>query len=463
MTLFFRQCYNQTRIMKNINYKIIISLMFITLMATPCWAVSLISQDISKRAIELYEQGAYGKAVHEFSKALLADPNNQEALMYLNKMGLEGGIYSQGATPQAAIGGMVADIQDYQRSVSDLQHQVSMEQENALALEKDKDALQGVVARQETEKKALIGEIDNVNEELKGREDQIEDLNRSLKDKGGEIVRLHTNLYDIKGRLVSQRNLAKEKTKALKEQERDFVLAQKDWKARSRREKLAYEDKLAVIERAHVLQKTAVLDAETQKHKIVRELQDTVHEIRRGKELTQEQLDLTLQDLGFLKKKAARKERRINDLEASIKILEDELDSAQRRIHKLYAQNTEYQEIDRQSSVNLRWLKRKDSVISSLKQELLACRQNILLYRDSPEEEKGARLNDLKDQLMATKKELFITQTLLEEKVSENDILKERLADTQEQLGLVEGLLDEKDSELEDLEGQLTDVLGLPE
>lgn len=68
------------------------------------------------------KDGDVSEAIHEFSKALMLDPDNKKARWYLVKLHVdEDGIYAGARTPEEQMGDMAQDIQEYEDDLSGLE------------------------------------------------------------------------------------------------------------------------------------------------------------------------------------------------------------------------------------------------------------------------------------------------------------------------------------------------------
>ena len=65
----------------------------------------------------LYKQGDLENAIHEFSKALIVDPENETAKSYLRKMGLAEGLYSGEKTDRSRVVQLVRDLRQLKQDI----------------------------------------------------------------------------------------------------------------------------------------------------------------------------------------------------------------------------------------------------------------------------------------------------------------------------------------------------------
>ena len=73
--------------------------------------------------VEHYEKGELDQAIHEFSKALMLDPNHSVAKEYLAEFGMEEGLYPGMTTKLTRVADMATQIAEYKKKL------VQMEQE----------------------------------------------------------------------------------------------------------------------------------------------------------------------------------------------------------------------------------------------------------------------------------------------------------------------------------------------
>ena len=75
--------------MKNVSFLFLLMCFFFAgLFGVPgVRAESLVGDDLTKEGIQYYEKGEFMPAIHTLSKALLADPKNEQAKAYLKKNG----------------------------------------------------------------------------------------------------------------------------------------------------------------------------------------------------------------------------------------------------------------------------------------------------------------------------------------------------------------------------------------
>ena len=67
------------------------------------------------------QSGDVQDAIHEFSKALMVDPDNEKAKHYLKQFHLDGGIYQGAQTRESQMGQLVRDIRDYEGQLRSLE------------------------------------------------------------------------------------------------------------------------------------------------------------------------------------------------------------------------------------------------------------------------------------------------------------------------------------------------------
>jgi len=83
----------------------------------------MVTDALLKEGQRFYEEGRYEEAIHEFSKVLLSDPRNAEALSYLEQMGLDGGLYGERNNSEDRIYQLSRKVQAYQDGIKALELQ----------------------------------------------------------------------------------------------------------------------------------------------------------------------------------------------------------------------------------------------------------------------------------------------------------------------------------------------------
>lgn len=139
----------------NILYVLFLSTFFL---ANPAFAENQAADFLVEIGRNSLLKGDVPDAIHEFSKALILEPNNVQALNELKKLGLEGGLYSRSATRTTMTADMAENLKGYQQKVESLEKEKSQLQNvvNALAVSanSNKDCFKG--GKSCPEAKALI-------------------------------------------------------------------------------------------------------------------------------------------------------------------------------------------------------------------------------------------------------------------------------------------------------------------
>ena len=164
--------------MKLINRREIglVSALFFPILFSPPALANLISTDLVELGKEYYQAGDYSRAIHELSKALLADPADEEAKKYLNKMGLKDGVYHQDKTPIDKIADLSNEVVNYQQQLSDLEQANVQHLQAKEALEQQNASLQESASSQNTENEILRRKLDQAHDDIKiqGKQTQEE-------------------------------------------------------------------------------------------------------------------------------------------------------------------------------------------------------------------------------------------------------------------------------------------------
>jgi len=114
------------------------------------------AQFLMKVGYSFYEQGRLDEAIHEYSKALMLEPRNQEAKAFLGQFGLEKGLYATGTrTSRDKIVKLGEDIKGYKDKVSVLSGQNKAYEAQVNELQKQRDSLFQAKMANELEKELV--------------------------------------------------------------------------------------------------------------------------------------------------------------------------------------------------------------------------------------------------------------------------------------------------------------------
>ena len=188
---------------------------------------SLVAQNLVAEGKNYYASGDYAKAIHEFSKALLADPNNEEAQHYLNGMGMDVGLLiGDNKTKLYHLSKIAKNIDWYKMEMSKLEQDNAEKERLADLLKKEKQRLAEALANKEAENVALKEQVGEVVSTVKT-------LEKDTVKKEKEISCLNEELCALEETLVTKVALLEEKEVRIKDLDRDVRLTRKEAKQRA--------------------------------------------------------------------------------------------------------------------------------------------------------------------------------------------------------------------------------------
>jgi len=375
-----------------------------------------------------YEQGNHKRAIDSFSKALLSDPDNEEAKEYLNKLGVSGSIYLGKGT-------QLDEITRLSRTVSELQAQNQVATQEAASLQ------QTVVGLQ-IEKSGLENDLDQKRE---------------------EIVNLNADLFQMKHALNTHLSDIQAKTRELTQIETELALATEDAPgediASLEESKGKYEGDVAGLQEK--LKKAQARTADK------RQAQNTrIKELEKELAVKQTQLMMVNDKLVLAKRKIkeryaqlSKKDKTIGDLKRSLNALKDDLRQTRLKLRTVGRNKTVREDLTVENEEQVAVIKKQDAFILELKDKLVEARRELSDLKKKLGEQPSGSDKDLQAQLEETMQQLDETQMVLKEKNEEYEILQQRFDDTRERLELVEGMMKDKDTQIEDLEKDLDVIL----
>ena len=434
-----------------------VAITFLTLSGAKSFAGSMIAEDKVKDGKAFYEEGDYQRAIHEFSKALLVDPNNKEAREYLHKMGLEDGIYGRQNPPLKQITEMSTEIKGYKATVSDLEKDNQAKDELAQSLQAEKDNLAAMLQAQKDENAAALAQAEKIKQAADERVDEVQkqaqNVEQASQARIKEIVRLHTDLYALKDRVLKAENTVRTK----EQQWLETKAALKDRIKTDTKKKLEYERKMLAMEEEYNLYKHQTLQSDLETKRQIEELQDNLRDRVSAVDYAQDRLAVTGYKLSETQAELADREKRLMDINAHLADTEGGVSFLEQKLREQRGKPDEPQVSEDQETISEQknFLLRQDRLIVELKEKLVAAREELQsIGKDTGA--KSSPQDEIQKQLASANTELEKTKTSLNEKSEAYTILEQRLNDLQDRLSVVEGLLQTKDEQIKQLEGQLT-------
>jgi len=427
-------------------------------------AISMVSEDLFKQGKIYYDKGNYPKAVHEFSKALMADPKNTQAKRYLNTLGIKGSLYGRQKSRVTQVAELSEKIIKYKAKVVDLNQKNAQKEHFNQLLQKDKERLNLAIRSKEQEKHSILQDLASQKAKQAQAQEKISSLKEKSRKKDEALIRISTDVYELKDRLVNEKALVGEKEQQLRELgeviKTDLKSARSDFKIA----KLDHEKELHLIEKKHNNYKHQVFESDTDKEKVIRKVREVLRKERlKAKSENNKRL---FTDFKMINKESqiARKEKRIIDLENTVYELEKELNYFQEKWKTKY--DDEFFEdnavMDEEQLERIKLIRKQDVIITKLKKKLISARKQINAFKIEGQEEpkKSERIAALNVQLVEVTEELETAKAQFKEKWEDYNILEERLKDARQRLTLVESIVKSKDKQIRDLEEQISGILS---
>lgn len=418
-------------------------------------AKSLVAQELIQMGKELYENGSHEEALHEFSKVLLIEPRNEEALSYLEKMGFDDGIYGRRKSPLFDLYALNVEIVEYQQQIDQLNREQQKDYEKI-------DALQERIVQKENEKQQLIDENYELNAvatmKLKEQQEYIENLKQENELKKEELLRLNTDLAELKQELVADKTTLAQMTADLEGLEREYDQYQQ----------MTEDEKQAMTNDY----KKSLADLEEQRDHLEREIFKVKDRYRRNMRKYHDALVIKEADLKKEKNLSAVKSYRIAQQENRFLALKEELDNVkdqkemlkdeayllQEEIRALKRKLTfRYVEMSgRESSEDLEdHIRQQDEKLIQLKEQQIALLNKIEFLKEQGNEEDKQMIRDLNRQIDGLKKEIKQKEEEIEFQGKQQEALNGRIDEYQKRLDIVEGMIEDKEARILFLEEQL--------
>lgn len=482
-----------------LTFSLSLGLMTAGLLIEPAWGQTSITHYLIEEGINHYNTGNYDQAIHQLSKALLADPSNPKAKFYLQKMGLSEGLYGTHLTPLDHVSQLSQDIQRMHLEVDQLElEKTDLKQEGRLLKDKnarfkekieqkDKEildlyddvgqllketesqetlnvALEEQALRKDVENDKLVGLIDHQNKmhhrQLTEREDQRDQLKgdlkfvkakaiqKSLRD-GEKIDHLQDQIFDQEGRLDNLgATLYRVKDKWAQNM---LTLKDKDSQLlKAREEKILTEDRL--------WQKA--LDYEEILDHMDREVEGLKNQVIEGDFIYRDQLAALKEELHLsqdemidLKDTLLTKQLELSEMERLMNRQDTQILALKDRLASLRgpAQPADIKEKEDLEKLMIA----KDATIADLKEELSEAAQKLQLMEKQAVLPEGISDMAFQNEIKALKEQLQEKDELLKEKDLSLRVLKGRLDAISDRLTDLEEAVQEKNLKIQDLEDRL--------
>jgi len=446
----------------NMKYKLsicsIVSILFTYLLPNQTWA-TLLSDALTDKGIDYYYEGQYDEAIHELSKALLADPDDKRALKYLQLMGLSWGAYGPGETLIERTGALADQVVAYRHALADKESEIDFFEQKNQSL---KNQLQGSwhsIKRQQQIKDRLNQAIRAKERDLREKQHDLHRMSSILSEKQGDVARLNADLYDLSDYAQKQQQVLEKATTRLADVSENYQYSLRRWQ----KESYEYQDLITEMEHQANRQKNDFLDDEQVDRQYIKSLRHNLRAVSDQKKDALGQLRLISRKLSKLEEQIKKKDYTLSILKKAILSLRSDMDALNITDSSDHLRPDLLPGAGQRDHREIRWIERKDDLVDDIKRRIDQTRAQMDTVSLGSDEEETDSLLSLRQQLEQTEAELEQTRAAMDEKDSGYTALEQRLQDTQERLGIVEEMLKEKEAQIQTLEKQLTDYLSLDE
>lgn len=433
---------------------------------------SLVAAHLVGEGKSYYLQGQYPQAIHEFGKALLVDPNNEEAQFYLAKMGTSTS-FLRGQGEQ-----VVKNIEWYQRQLAKVLQDKVDDEKMMKRLITEKKKLDDLVANKEAENEQLQKKVSEVQKYFRNKAAQDRALLTVMEDqmekKNEAITCLNNELCTVKDTLVTKVALLEEKDKKLVAMDQKVADVEKESRRQAAQDQALInnierlsEIKGRQIERLHedlsVLKdhlEVQAKDGQAKAEKVqnlsaeVRSLEKALNTTESRWSSTRANYDRSIRTLQSqidqqIRQKAAAEERHNKDLTKLQKTITDKQNEIKQKNDKLASTNQQLAAAHKELDARKRMIVMLQQSLSSLDEELTRA-----LSRNK-EEMAQETVEDIRDNVRNLAKTRFLER---EDKAMEE--LKAKLAAVRTQIADIERA-DNKKADLPkllELKEKLTEV-----
>ena len=421
---------------------------------TPFLWSGLISNDLTNRGKKYLNEGNLTMAIHEFSKAILADPQDQEARYYLRKLGLKEGLYSWEETPLSSMGQLTEKVYRYKQKMSQLKKGNQAKDELNQSLKENQEKLQKTLQSKDVENQQLRGKVNDREKEVSSltqkNQASIKDKEKIQRKARDEVVRLNTDLFKLKDELVKQRKFNDEKEYQAKEVKKSLKEAGKNWQ----NQRLNYEEQIQTMDEEFDQFRHRSFKLDNEKKQYIKSLEDDLRKNKVELAYTNDRFLLTNFKLTDMETELFQKDKKVSELKDHLDNLERDLRYYQTKIQGSQARPKEF--VEREDSEKIVLIKQQDRIIAELKEQLVKARQGEKGPLSQRKEDRN-RIEVLKKQLEEMRLQLKEREESFEKKDAEYETLAEQLKDAKERLDLVEKIIQERDEQIKELENQLSE------
>ncbi len=399
--------------------------------------------------IEFYNREDYEKAADAFSKALLAQSDNAEALKYLRSMGLEEGLYGQNRSLSAEVVRINFEIQRYQTEINGLKQETSARQQEFQAR---REALEQMILAKESQNQEILDDValfhEAVTEEMTEQAQAIDQLQSEKEQQSQTLTVLNKQLATAEKQTIEQDVIAQKQEDSISRLKNEL----EDLDQTYRQDLVGYSEKLAQLEKNRQ-------NLEHEKFKMQGEYHEDVKSLE--KSIAQKDAELLLKDykLAYTEFDAASKESRLIEKDQKIRNLQKnyselrlQAEDLKQGIDQLKREQRFRKSLGTSSQskgVLVNRIKKQDGQILELKDRLIEARER-LKQLNSQEQANSGEASNLNQQVLTLEEELRTKERELAILKDNNTILEARLKDAQENLKIVQDMLKEREEQLQE-------------
>ncbi len=166
---------------------------------------------------QYYKHGDMASAVHEFTKAMLVDPGNQEAQKYLNLITMDGGYFVRTEDRGTNVEALVSVLEDYETKIKELSREKHQQVKINQLLKKDKERLQQIISARTRENEGLSVDLREKTQVVRTKTKEISRLAKRLQSLDKQLASVNKDI------LVKQAE-----NNGLKEQIKEIQLAARE-------------------------------------------------------------------------------------------------------------------------------------------------------------------------------------------------------------------------------------------
>lgn len=422
---------------------------------------SLVADNLMQEAKECYDNGSHEKAIQLFSKVLLVQPRNKEALRYLKKMGLDGGIYGYHKTMPDHIYDLMEEIHLYEQDLNALEARSRLQSEETEELKEARQRLEELIRNKEEERQRLEEDYEEFYAIAAVRfKEQKEDLTRlqeTAEQKTQELVRLNTDLFESKQQWLSDRETLGETSQELASVKKEMDDRQKASEARLHEMKMQYEQDVMALQKRRDELEHEMFQLTDDRDQKVRRFDDALR--KKSAELTLEQGRLAVagQQLARRESQLLKAQEEIRMLYAQRADLAGEAAALRDHIDQLKREQA-FRRVSAPSDDKkvglIAHVKKQDTQIMELKIRLAA----LLDEMDAAgkvKETSAETTAALQEQIRSLRSEIADKERELVFSKEQARSLEGRVSDYQERLEIVEGMIKDKEDRILFLEQEL--------